>query len=57
MKYELLTSAYPQGLANIVNEYLEAGWKLYGNPHSIVVGESARSCGYIEFIQAMTKED
>jgi hypothetical protein len=50
-KYELVCGDWPPELNKFVNEYLNKGWKLYGNPFGI--GTSDDSAVY----QAMTIEE
>ena len=50
-EYVLLGEFDPSKLGLKVNEYLEKGFKLYGNPWT---GPDTRSCGYIHY-QAMVR--
>ena len=49
-KYKLLVSKYIDILENMINQRLEEGWELYGNP--IIKPSSQHS--YISYGQAMT---
>lgn len=52
MKYKLIRATSPDGLKNKVEDYLNEGWELYGNPVMKELESTVQ-----EFFQAVIRED
>ena len=44
MKYKVMTSSSAEGLTELVQEKLDEGWELYGNPYSGAPGTALYHC-------------